>query len=395
MLVIVIVLAALWLAYGNGANDNFKGVATLYGSDTTTFNGALWWATVTTLAGSLVSVAIAQKLVVTFSGKGLVPDAIAGSPTFTVAVGLGAAMTIFVATYMGMPTSTTHALIGGLLGTGLAAKAEIGTQTLLTSFALPMLMSPILAIAIAAILYLGFRSLRSRLGITKQTCLCVANGSRQPIPVSIPANMNASMAEPSKRASLMDSGLWMDDASRMFPAQSGIVPEIVIDESSQCVERYQGKVIGIEAQTTLNAVHYLSAGAVCFSRAVNDTPKIAALLLTTAVLPASIGIGAVGVAIALGGLIQSRQVAETMSKRITELNPGQGFTANLTTAALVLFASNLGVPVSTTHVSCGAIFGIGAVNRSSQWQTISKILLTWITTLPVAAVISGIVYGLI
>jgi inorganic phosphate transporter, PiT family len=367
VLVIVIVLAALWLAYGNGANDNFKGVATLYGSDTTTYKGALWWATATTFAGSLVSVAIAQKLVVTFSGKGLVPDALANSPAFAASVGLSAAITIFIATYIGMPTSTTHALIGGLLGAGIAANAAIGTDTLLTNFAVPMLMSPILAIAIAAALYSLLKVARERSGVTKDTCVCVADGSLQP--VLIGAN-----------------GAMMSSATGL---------ELVVDEGSRCVERYQGKFVGVEAQKSLDAMHYLSAGAVCFSRAVNDTPKIAALLLSTAFLPSSVGIGLVGLAIALGGLIQSRQVAETMSKRITDLSPGQGFTANITTAMLVLFASRIGVPVSTTHVSCGSIFGIGAVNRSGRWETISKILLTWVTTLPVAAVISVLIYLLL
>jgi inorganic phosphate transporter, PiT family len=367
VLAIVIVLAALWLAYGNGANDNFKGVATLYGSDTTTYKGALWWATATTFAGSLVSVAVAQKLVVTFSGKGLVPDALANAPSFAAAVGLGAAITIFAATYIGMPTSTTHALIGGLLGTGIAANATIGTEKLITAFAVPMLVSPVLAIAIAATLYSLLKVTRERSGITKKTCVCIADGSLQPVLVG--AN------------------------GAMMSSTTGL--ELAVDESSRCIERYEGKFIGVEAQKSLDAMHYLSAGAVCFSRAVNDTPKIAALLLSTALLPASIGIAIVGLAIALGGLIQSRQVAETMSKRITNLSPGQGFTANITTAVLVLFASRLGVPVSTTHVSCGSIFGIGAVNRSGRWETISKILLTWITTLPVAAAVSGILYLLL
>jgi inorganic phosphate transporter, PiT family len=367
VLAIVIVLAALWLAYGNGANDNFKGVATLYGSDTTTYKGALWWATATTFAGSLVSVAVAQKLVVTFSGKGLVPDALANAPSFAAAVGLGAAITIFAATHIGMPTSTTHALIGGLLGTGIAANATIGTEKLITAFAVPMLVSPVLAIAIAATLYSLLKVTRERSGITKKTCVCIADGSLQPVLVG--AN------------------------GAMMSSTTGL--ELAVDESSRCIERYQGKFIGVEAQKSLDAMHYLSAGAVCFSRAVNDTPKIAALLLSTALLPASIGIAIVGLAIALGGLIQSRQVAETMSKRITNLSPGQGFTANITTAVLVLFASRLGVPVSTTHVSCGSIFGIGAVNRSGRWETISKILLTWITTLPVAAAVSGILYLLL
>lgn len=365
VLAIVIVLAALWLSYGNGANDNFKGVATLYGSDTTTFKGALWWATATTFAGSIVSVAVARKLVITFSGKGLVPDALASSPSFAAAVGLGAALTIFVATYIGMPTSTTHALIGGLLGTGIVASMGLNTGVLITKFAIPMLTSPVLAIAIAAVLYSVFTTLRKRSGVRKETCVCIADGTLQPVAVGAGAAMITS-------------------------APSGIA--IDVDETSKCVERYEGKVVGVEAQKSLDAMHYLSAGAVCFSRAVNDTPKIAALLLTTAFLSPAVGVGLVGLAIVVGGLVQSRQVAETMSKRITDLSPGQGFTANLTTAGLVLFASNLGVPVSTTHVSCGSLFGIGLVNRSSHWKTISRILLTWVTTLPAAAVISGLVY---
>ena len=67
------------------------------------------------------------------------------------------------------------------------------------------------------------------------------------------------------------------------------------------------------------------------------------------------------VAIAAGGVLAARRVAETMSKRITKMNPGQGATSNFVTAAIVLGASRLGLPVSTTHVSCGTIIGIGAV----------------------------------
>ncbi|MEL6555860.1 MAG: inorganic phosphate transporter [Cyanobacteria bacterium J06621_11] len=369
-LTILIVLAAIWLAYVNGANDNFKGVATLYGSDTTTFKKALWWATSTTFAGSIVSVLFAQKLVKTFSGKGLVPDALASSPTFAVAVGLGAALTIFLATYLGMPTSTTHALIGGLLGTGIAASASISTSVLLTKFAIPMLTSPVLAIVISGLLYSGFRGVRERSHLTKETCVCVGDRTFQPVSVST----NGTLLTQTATATEL---------------------EIAVDESSQCIERYQGKVIGIEAQTALDSLHYLSAGAVCFSRAVNDTPKVAALLLTTEAFAPAVGIGLVGGAIALGGIIQSRHVAETMSKRITDLSCGQGFTANITTAFLVLVASNMGVPVSTTHVSCGSIFGIGAVTRSGKWSTISKILGTWVTTLPFAAVLSGGLYLLL
>ena len=72
MTLALLILAVFWLAYSNGANDNFKGVATLYGSGTLTFQSALSWATVATLAGSVLSIALAGSLLKSFSGKGLV-----------------------------------------------------------------------------------------------------------------------------------------------------------------------------------------------------------------------------------------------------------------------------------------------------------------------------------
>ncbi len=59
-------------------------------------------------------------------------------------------------------------------------------------------------------------------------------------------------------------------------------------------------------------------------------------------------------------------------------------------ALLVLFASRLGLPVSTTHVSCGALFGIGLVTQQARWMTIGRILVAWVTTLPVAALLAGV-----
>jgi len=363
----LVAVTALWLSFANGANDNFKGVATLYGSDTTTFRGALWWSSITTFAGSVVSVLIAKNLMVTFSGKGLLPDGLASSPAFALAVGLGAALTIFMATRIGMPTSTTHSLIGGLLGTGIAANQHLELGVLLHKFAIPMLISPIIAVLLAGPLYLLFSTIRKRMGVTKNTCMCVADGSWQPVGVANDDTMSAAFYS----------------------------LEVTVDESAVCAERYQGGVLGVSAQSTVDVMHYLSAGAVCFSRALNDTPKIAALLLTTSVFSPSVGIGMIAVAMLIGGVLQSRRVAEVMSKQITSLNVGQGLTANLSTAAIVLFASNIGVPVSTTHVSVGSIFAIGVVNKSCKWKAILGILATWMTTLPIAALLSGLLYLLI
>ncbi len=369
MLLVLLVACVFILAWANGANDNFKGVATLYGSGTTTFRTALAWATGATLAGSLVSVAFAAKLVSAFRGKGLVPEEFLGIGLLAAVAGAGA-VTILLATLLGMPTSTTHALTGALVGAGLAAAGTsgVGWQALATKFAQPLVLSPLLSIALTAMLYIVFRFARERLRVEKETCVCIGEGGEREL---VPLGAIGMSAAPGVGVASALSG--------------ALAIEVGVGQASECVERYAGRVFGIRAQGAVDFVHYLSAGAVCFARAVNDTPKIAALLFGVVALGGSWttpALGAVALAMAAGGWLHSRKVAETMSKHITELNTGQGLTANLMTAFLVLGASRMGVPVSTTHVSCGAIFGIGLVNGKREWRTIGKIAATWLTTLP-------------
>jgi PiT family inorganic phosphate transporter len=74
------------------------------------------------------------------------------------------------------------------------------------------------------------------------------------------------------------------------------------------------------------------------------------------------------------------------------MNHGQGFTANVVTGLIVIGASRFGLPVSTTHVSCGSLFGIGAVTGQAHKKTIATILLAWFVTLPIAAGLAAITY---
>ena len=107
----------LLLAVANGANDNIKGVATLHGCGGISYRRALWLGTASVAAGSLLSVFVAGALVRAFSAKGLVPDALLDAH-FLTAVAAGAAATVLLATRIGMPISTTHALLGALAGAG-------------------------------------------------------------------------------------------------------------------------------------------------------------------------------------------------------------------------------------------------------------------------------------
>lgn len=172
--------------------------------------------------------------------------------------------------------------------------------------------------------------------------------------------------------------------------------DVILDEKSACeakaVRVYSGRFAGIEIQQILDFLHFLSAGAVSFARGLNDTPKIVALAVTAGMLGLKWNIALVAVAIALGGVVSAGRVAQTLSHRITGMNHGQGFTVNLVTAFLVMMASGWGLPVSTTHVSCGALFGIGMVNGKARWKTIGGILLAWFLTLPLAALSAGVTF---
>src|SRR6266404_1463922 len=138
MTVLLLFLATCFLAYSNGANDNFKGVASLFGSRTCGYRTAIAWATITTFAGSITAIFVAEALVRTFSGKGLVPDTLVASPNFVLAVAIGAGATVILATLLGFPISTTHSLIGALVGAGfVAVRSEVSFSALGKMFLMP------------------------------------------------------------------------------------------------------------------------------------------------------------------------------------------------------------------------------------------------------------------
>jgi PiT family inorganic phosphate transporter len=311
LLVALLVLAALFVGFTNGANANFKGVASLYGSGTTSLRVAVWWGTAATFAGSIAALFLAEGLLKAFSGKGLVPDSLAQSPGFVCAVAIGGALTSFFATRFGFPVSTTHALAGALVGAGLASgdhTVHLGALT--KTFVQPLLFSPLLAIGAGALIY------------------------------------------------------FLLGHARLLPD-------------------YRTR--------TLDALHFLSGGAASFARGLNDTPKMAALLLVAQVLDVRGSIVTIALLIAIGGILDARNVAETLAKKVTDMNPGEGFAANVATALLVTTASFHSLPVSTTHVSVGSLLGIGIVTRQAHWRSVGQIVLSWLVTLPCGAVIAAVV----
>ncbi|HEX4609014.1 MAG TPA: inorganic phosphate transporter [Urbifossiella sp.] len=313
MTLAVLFLAVGFVAFTNGANANFKGVASLYGSGTTTLRAAAYWGTATTFAGSVAALFLTGGLLAAFSGRGIVPDALVASSAFVTAVAAGAALTSFLANRFGFPVSTTHALVGALAGAGLAGSGEVRFAALGAAFVYPLVFSPVVAAVAGAVVFLILKAAR------------LAPDHRTPL---------------------------------------------------------------------LDGLHFLSTGAASFARGLNDTPKMAALVLAVPGLEVHWGFLIVAAAIAAGGLLDIDRVAETLGKKVTGMNPGQGFAASLVTAGLVTTASLHSLPVSTTHVSVGSLFGMGVAARQAHWRKAAEILLAWVSTVPCGAVLAWLAYGL-
>lgn len=356
-------LAVCFLAFTNGANDNFKGVATLFGAGIVSLKKAITWSTATTLLGSVASIFLAGKLLENFSGKGLVTAEVLTEPAFVLSLALGAALTVFLATKVSMPVSTTHALIGALAGAGIISiGGTFNFEKLLEVFLLPMILSPIMALVVS---FFGFQVIKSfqKSADSRSDCICVEQDE-----TLAPYRFTTSE--------------FVLEKNRTLSLQTCKTDE----------NKTENTLLSLEKEKVLNVFHFISSGLVCFARGLNDTPKIVGIMLVLPVVNHHLGLLLVGLAMAIGGVLKSKKVGVTMSKKITPMSSKQGLLSNLTTSSCVIAASTFGLPVSTTHVSVGSIFGIGIGEGRTNYSTVLKIVMSWLITLPVAFTFAGIVY---
>jgi inorganic phosphate transporter, PiT family len=168
---------------------------------------------------------------------------------------------------------------------------------------------------------------------------------------------------------------------RLTPAR------LVVDSTAVCDGLVQPHA-RVSVSRVLDRVHLLSAASICFARGLNDTPKIAALLVSARLFDARVSFLVIAAVMAIGGLLYAHRVARTMSQGLVKIDRTRGLAANVITASLVIFASKLGMPVSTTQVSVGSIAGTGFASNSVNWTTLRGILMSWVATLPIAGVIA-------
>lgn len=351
------------VAAANGSNDNAKGVATLAGARVTRYRTALAWGTAATFAGALASLPLARSLTKLFS-KGIV--AAHPTPAFALAVLAGTAAWVTLATAARLPVSTTHAIIGALIGAGL----RFAPGTIQWHALVPKLLEPLLLSVAAA--YLISLLLSQVRGVVPE-CVCVELG------------------EPVGGVVATDAGTLAFFAAGAASA----TPRVHTGTMAQCgAHRPAARRVAL----SVNALHWASSGAASFARGLNDTPKLVAIgafALVPAGMSTTTILWVTAAAMVIGALSAGIRVGRRLGDDVVAMTHLEGFKANLTTAVLVGLGATRGLPMSTTHVSTGAIAGTAGshANRLNR-RVLRDFLLAWTVTPAAAGVIAASIYAM-
>ncbi len=366
---LVTIFLVMALAFANGTNDVSKAIATLVGSRITNYRTAITWGTTWTVVGACASGLVATAMVKTFS-SGLIQAGVAIPPAVTLSVLIGAIGWVLLASRTGLPVSTTHAITGAIVGTAVIAFDRSGLiwSALIGKIALPLLLSPILALSVSVLIHPAIRAAANH---WEGTCLCLMPSSRALVTIDAQGATHT-----------------------LFQATGFGQP--IADVPARCDRAgLRGLTIG------LDTIHWLSSGLASLARGTNDAPKIVAILLlgsaasswNSPVAQAAI-FASVALAMGLGSFLGGLRVTEVLAEKVTRMDHVEGFSANLTTSSLVLVAATIGLPVSTTHVSSSAIIGIGLLKgiQAVRWTTVRDMVLAWIVTLPVAGLLACLAF---
>ncbi len=358
----IVPLAAIFivgfgLAYLNGANDVSKGIATLVGSGVTNYRRAVAWGTIWTGIGGVLAALTAEAMLRTFNS--LSHESHLHTPSVVIATMSGAILWIAIATFKGLPVSTTHAIVGAITAVAIfnGGLNQVDWRVLTGRIGIPMLVSPILALVLTSGILKTWRAL---VPVIETDCLCVENQHE------IPAF--------STGAATLQS-------------------QIVSVRLTSCNSKAE-----TAAGLTMGHLHWTTSGLTSFARGLNDAPKIAVLLLGAATLsggkqtlPVSY-FAVIVFGMMAGSWIAGQRVTELLARKVTSMDHRQGFAANLVTACLVGIGAPLGLPMSTTHVASGAVLGIAIEqNMPLPRRLLAEMIIAWVVTIPVAGLLSVLV----
>ncbi len=362
---IILMIAAMiggYMAMNIGANDVANNVGPAVGSKALTLGGAIVIAAVFEASGALV----AGGDVVTTIKKGIIDPALIADPdTFIwlmLAALLAGAIWLNVATALGAPVSTTHSIVGGVLGAGIAAGGiEIANWERMGAISASWIISPVLGGLIAAsFLYLIKRT------ITYQADMIAAAKRMVPVFVAIMAWAFGTylMLKGLKKVWKVDFGT----AALIGVAISVIVYVAVKPLLAKIANKLPNEKQSVNHLFTLPLI--FAAALLSFAHGANDVANAVGPLaaINDAILHGSIAskasipvwvmmVGAIGIAIGLA--LYGPKLIRTVGTEITELDKMRAFCVAMAASITVIIATQLGLPVSSTHIAVGGIFGVG------------------------------------
>ncbi len=323
IILVIVVATALAFDFTNGFHDTANAIATSISTRALAPRTAVTLAAILNFAGAFISLKVAATV-----ASGIV-DAQLVTTTVIFAGLIGAIFWNLMTWYFGLPSSSSHALIGGVVGAAFAAHGAdaVLADGLLEKVIVPAMVAPIIAfLAAGGAILITYRMV----------------GRLRPGPVNRGYRLGQIAS-----ASLLSLSHGTNDAQKTM----GIITLALI-------------------------AHGDLAGA-------NPGPP------TWVVVSAA-------TAIALGTYSGGWRIIKTMGSRIIKMDPAQGFAAQTGGAAVLLTAAHLGFPLSTTHSITGAVLGAGAAKRLSavRWGLAGNIVVAWILTLPAAAAVGALTYGL-
>ena len=399
------VIACIYMACNIGANDVANAMGTSVGSKSLTFKQAILIAAVAEFAGAFFVGGHVSDTI----RKGMLDTSFFADVPYQLVYGmisalLAAAIWLHIASYLGWPVSTTHSIIGGVLGFGvIAGGVDIVNWSRVGNVVLSWVVSPVMGGLFA---YLVFQYINKTI-FSKRRPLAHAK-ELLPFIVAIVLFI-LSIAIFYKGLKNLNLHFTFPDVL-FFALVAGVVGFFISKILVRFIPDDDSKDFAHQFYTTENLFKYLqivTAFYIAFAHGSNDVANaVGPLAAVVSILQGGavemkvemptwiLGLG--GGFIVLGLMVWGYRVMATVGESITDITPSRGFCATFGAASVVLICSKMGLPISTTHTLVGSVIGVGLARGlpTLNLGIIKMIFVSWITTIPFTAVISMLFFKL-
>jgi PiT family inorganic phosphate transporter len=378
------IILALALNFVNGLNDASHSIATVVATRALSPIKAVFFTAICNMIGPfLFTTAVAATI-----GTAIVTQS--GLTPLSIVVAMGASISlVFVATRAGIPLSSSHALVGGLLGAGIAVGGLSAVILPGWSVLAGVIIYGLIG-AVAGAIVLGLFMVSFREDLRLGSMLGAICGAALIIPVLMLVGI------------LKISGLLGVVLFIFISPIIGIVGAFLFDVLVTHLFNHSRQN---RMRRIFQPLHVLACLVQATAHGANDGQHavgvITALLISSGFLltfnvPMWVILSS-GVAIGLGTCFGGWQVVDKMAKEITKIRPYQGFCAATASSAILVAVTELGIPVSSTHAINGAIIGVGATRGKNavQWRVVREMMTAWIITIPLALVVAWVGYFLV